>query len=284
MRRWIRTLCSIAAALIAAGASSAHAQDGVQRPAGHNFWNSNIWEEPDRGFLFYEPPQADKRQPAKRPDAQRSRRSLADITDHDELKREREQRLKLAVMNPTPANMRAYLEANTIMMQKSAMFADMWRRTVWQNSEFDFNVQNPQANFAQTSIKYERELKKKQAVADIARDYGVFFFARSDCPYCKLQAPVLRELSRQFGIEVMAITLDGGAIEGFPDARPDNGVSFRVSQGQGIQMVPALYLIARNSPEAVLLGAGVLAMDEIVERINVFTQLQPGMDVAGGIK
>lgn len=288
MLRRFCALCSLTliglAALLPPPTSAQEPEVGVVRPS--NFWDIDIWSDPDRGFLFYEPQRP--RKPAQKADPKQSpppgRRALALIKDHDELKKEREARLKLAIMQPTAENMKAYLEANTFVMQKSAMFSDMWRRTVWQNSEFDFNVQNPQANFAQTAIRLDRDARKKQVVADLSRDYGILFFGRSDCPYCKLQAPVLREFARQYGIDVMAITLDGKPLEGFPDARPDNGISFRVSSGQGIGYVPALYLVARNSPEAISLGAGVMAMDEIVERINVLTQLPPGTDVAGGVR
>ncbi len=254
-----------------------------QRPS--NFWDVDIWADPERGFLFYQPDAPKRRAaPSARQKPRPGTRPLSEIRDHDELRAEREARLKIAIMQPSPENMKLYLEANTYMLQKSAMFSDMWRRTVWQNPEFDWNVQNPNANFAQTSIRLDREASKRRVVADLSRDYGIFYFTRSDCPYCKLQGPVLREMQRQFGIEVMAITMDGSPVEGFPDARADNGISMRVSSGQGVSAVPALFLVSRHSSEAVMLGAGVLSITDIVERINVLTQTRPGEDISGGIR
>lgn len=66
-------------------------------------------------------------------------------------------------MQPTPENMTAYLEANTYVLKKGQVFADMWRRTVWANPEYDFNVQNPSANFAQVQLKQARAQSARTA-------------------------------------------------------------------------------------------------------------------------
>jgi conjugal transfer pilus assembly protein TraF len=295
MRRWGRAVRALTATLTLIVVGSALAEDSPQNTlpaatpvAKPGFWEAEIWTDPERGFLFYQP---DAEVPKKRlaPPAEKARpaphaRRLQDIKDHDELKAERERRLKIAIMDPSEENMRAYLEANKFFLAKSAMFADMWRRTTWANPTLDFNARNPNANFAQTSIRLERNAQKEDVVRELGqRKYGVLFFARSDCPYCKLQAPVLAELQRKFGVEVMAISVDKRPIEGFPGARADNGISFRVTGGHGISVFPSMYLVSSDRPEAVMLGSGVLALDEMIERINVLTQYRPGADIFGGI-
>ncbi len=251
---------------------------------GQSFWDRDIWQERDRGFLFYQPDD-DPKPPRRRSDPEPAKptRKLEQL-DHDELKAERERRLKVAVMQPTPQNMSAYLEVNTLILRKSALFADMWRRTVWSNPQYDFNVQNPQPNFAQTQIRLDREAGKRTTMHELAHEFGIVFFYRGDCPYCKLQAPVLRALSSTFGMNVLAVSLDGQPLEGFPDARPDNGISLTVTEGRGVDHVPALYLVSRSTKQFVMLGAGVMAMSDIVERVHVLTQQQPGEDVAGGLR
>jgi len=188
----------------------------------------------------------------------------------------------MAIMQPSDANMKAYLEANTLILAKSAMFADMWKRTVWTNPEFDFNAVQPAANFALNDLKNARTSNKAAWLRTLAKDFGVVFLFRSDCPYCKLQAPVLQMLSNSYGVEVLAVSLDGGPIDGFPNAKHDNGISRRLTRGQGITMVPALYLVARETSDSVLIGTGVLAADEIIERIHVLTNVRPGEGLGGG--
>jgi conjugal transfer pilus assembly protein TraF len=293
MRRWERAVRALTATVLLLLGATAWADEGQSPPPATpvpkpGFWDTSIWSDPERGFLFYqpdaEPPRKVEKSTAKPKGSDKPTR-LRDIKDHDQLKAERERRLKVAIMDPTSENMRAYLEANTFFLAKSAMFADMWRRTTWANPTLDFNARNPNANFAQTAIRLERGTRKEEVVRELGQQsYGVLFFARSDCPYCKLQAPVLAELKRKYGVEVMAISVDKKPIEGFPDARVDNGISLRVSGGEGIGVFPTMYLVASHRPEAVMLGSGVLALDELIERINVLTQTAPGEDIFGGVE
>jgi conjugal transfer pilus assembly protein TraF len=153
---------------------------------------------------------------------------------------------------------------------------------VWQNPAFDYNTVNPNANFAQVELKAQRRDERERTMRQLAQNYGLVFFYRADCPYCKLQAPVLRILANTYGMEVLPIGLDGGPIDGFPNARADNGISMRVSGGRGVDTVPALFLVARDTYESRFLGAGVLSVEDIVERVHVLTQVAPGEGIQGG--
>jgi len=240
------------------------------------WFQRDVWREWDRGFHYYPP---DREEPVK---AKPKKRDLKAITNIEELQAEVKLRRSAAIMEPSEANMKAYLEANTLMMAKSAMFADMWKRTVWTNPEFDYSAVQPTANFALVDLKNARLDNKSAWLRSLSRDFGLVFFYRGDCPYCKLQAPVLQMLSRTYGVEVLPVSMDGAPIEGFTNARPDNGISMRLSQGKGVTMVPTLYLVARETQESVLLGAGVMSVDQIVDRVHVLTQLKPGEDLGGG--
>jgi conjugal transfer pilus assembly protein TraF len=74
----------------------------------------------------------------------------------------------------------------------------------------------------------------------------------------------------------MAISLDGGKIKEFPDAKPDNGIAMVLSEGKGISMVPAIYLVHRETKASTPIGFGVMAADEILKRVRVLTRTAPG--------
>jgi conjugal transfer pilus assembly protein TraF len=65
----------------------------------------------------------------------------------------------------------------------------------------------------------------------------LFFFYRSDCPYCHAFAPTLAAFQARHGIQVVAISVDGGPLPGFPNARPDNGIATTLKVSQ----VPAVF-------------------------------------------
>jgi conjugal transfer pilus assembly protein TraF len=60
--------------------------------------------------------------------------------------------------------------------------------------------------------------QRSQSISALGRDHVLFFFFRSDCPYCHAFAPTLEAFQARHGIQVVAISVDGGPMPGFPDA------------------------------------------------------------------
>lgn len=263
-----RALAAFAAILVAWSTAAA-----APAPAGDGWWGDTPWKNPERGFNWY-PPDAPPKKAARKPEP----RPIKDMKTMPELQAELARLKDLAIMQPTRDNVRNYLEAQTYVMDKSALFADVARRVVWATPSVDYNNRSPTATFAQLARKDQRSGEQAQTLAELSRDYGLMFFFRSDCPYCHQQAPVLKLLEQQYGMPVLGVSMDGGGLPQFPDARRDNGISMSVSQGQGITTVPALYLVHRESRQAVPIGTGALAIDEIVERVRVLTRTQPGQE------
>ena len=47
------------------------------------------------------------------------------------------------------------------------------------------------------------------------------------CPACKVFGPLLRAFALRYGLEVLAVSMTGGALEGWPEAVPDAGRAAR---------------------------------------------------------
>lgn len=250
---------------------------GAQDAPEGNWWNADPWASPDRGFNWY-PPDVPK-PPAKKPEPSQSKtkpKNIRQMASIEEIRKEVVRLRDQAIMYPTEKNIYAYLDANQFVMDKSSYFTDMWKRVVWQHPEIDYNVKNPNANFAQTAMKEKRTLDTEALMETLSKTHGVLFFYRGDCEFCHMQAPIAKMLRVRYGIDVLAVSIDGAKIREFPDAKRDNGISMLVSQGRGVETVPAMYLVSRDQKQVIPLGAGVLAMDEIVERIRVLYSTKPG--------
>ena len=240
-----------------------------------HWWDRSVWENPDRSYPWYPPervvPPADEPLAPPPPAPRKSIRELTTTKDiRDELERLKDQ----AVINPTKENVRTYLEAQQYVMGKGSAFADMARRVVWETAELDYSLRRPTNALAIDTFKSERRDTRDQAIARLAKENGLFFFFRSDCPYCHQLAPILKYLQDVHGIEVFPVSLDGGRLPQFPHAYPDNGIS-RVLE---VAQVPALFLSSKTERRVQPIGYGVLAADEILERMYVLTQLKPGED------
>ncbi len=255
---------ALAAALCLTLSSFAFARD---------FWGEDVWSSDERGFLYYPDTEADK--PALAPD-------LNAMETIGELRAERERRLDEAVMRPTEENMRLYLEANHFVQEKSALFADQWRRTLWQNPGYDFTTRNPAANFAQVELKADRTRQKQEDIKTLARNWGLVYFYRSDCRFCALQSPLVRKLADDYGFEILPIALDGMPNEYFPDWLPDNGVANLLTNGMGVGQVPALFMVDRRQSQSHLISSGVLSLEDMLNRIVLLGTTNAGDSLFGG--
>ena len=94
--------------------------------------------------------------------------------------------------------------------------------------------------------------------------------------------PLLRAFAARHGLDVLAVSLTGEALEGWPEAVADNGRAARLGLGGGPGRspapVPALVLFDTLTKRAVPVGFGVMAEDEMAERIFALTALEPGND------
>jgi conjugal transfer pilus assembly protein TraF len=101
-------------------------------------------------------------------------------------------------------------------------------------------------------------------------EYGILYFGRDTCEASRQQAAVLKEVEAQYGLPILPVTLDGSALHLYPDTKRDNGISIMVSGGEGITRTPSLYLVVRETQQAIPLTDSLLTKDEIVSRINKF--------------
>ena len=88
--------------------------------------------------------------------------------------------------------------------------------------------------------------------------------------------PLLRAFAQRHGLDVLAVSLSGEALEGWPEAVPDHGRAARL--GLGNAPVPALVLFDTKTKRALPVGFGVMAEDQMADRIFALTALEPGHD------
>jgi conjugal transfer pilus assembly protein TraF len=258
----------VSALLAFAGSVAAEAPLAVQ------WWERPLWTDPERGFNWYPPPRAtipETPQPEEAP-VHPKPKSIYEMTSMEEVQKELKRLRDIAILNPTDAHVLDYLKAQTWSYDKSQKFANVATRVAWQNPSVDYNNKSPFANFAIQAKDARKTRDREETMRELAQNHGLFFFARSDCEFCRDQAPVLRYLTQKYGMEVLGISLDGLPLSYFPEAAPDNGVSLNITGGAGIQTVPALYLVSRDSKEIVPVGTGVLSAEEITRRIFILTK------------
>lgn len=238
------------------------------------FFKEDIWRDPDRGF-FFAPDPRDVAQPKKpeppKPMAAPKPKRFEEFTTAKEVQAEHDRLRDQAILRPSEQNVLDYHRFKTAMISQSEKFAAVSQRVIWNNPDIDYNAERASAGFANSNVVDKTIDFESDLVKQYAANYGVLFFFRSDCGYCHEQVPVLGELQRKFGMEVLGVSLDGKPIPNVRKWMPDNGVSMRVSGGKGVKSTPSLYLVSKDQSDVVFLGSGVIAMDEIGYRLRLQT-------------
>ena len=181
-----------------------------------------------------------------------------------------------AILDPTPANVTAYLRLQQETLQRAATFSDAFRRTVWATPELDYTLKRPVGALAKQVWSDRRRQDRDAALARLGDRYGLIYLGHAGCAGCKVFGPLLRAFAKRHGLDVLAVSLTGEALEGWPEAVADNGRAARL--GLGNAPVPALVLFDAQTKRAIPVGFGVMAEDQMAERIYALTALEPGHD------
>ena len=181
-----------------------------------------------------------------------------------------------AILDPTPAKVTAYLRLQQETLQRAATFSDAFRRTVWATPELDYTLKRPVGALAKQLWSDERRQARDSALAGLGERYGLIYLGHAGCAACKVFGPLLRAFATRHGLDVLAVSLTGAALEGWPEAVADNGRAARL--GLGDAPVPALVLFDTALRRVLPVGFGVMAEDEMAERLFALTALEPGHD------
>nr|WP_157174593.1 conjugal transfer protein TraF [Thiocystis violascens] len=168
-----------------------------------------------------------------------------------------------AIDDPTQTKVALYLYLQRIALDKASRFTEVYQRVVQSDPYLDETTRRPVGNYANLLNRVAGQ-QRAAALKALAGEAGIWFFYRSDCPYCAAQAPVLGLLGQQTGFRVQAIALDGRPLQNgpFADYRRDLGQAARL----GVVSTPALFLV--RPPDGIVpIAQGLLSLSDLEQRL-----------------
>ena len=193
-----------------------------------------------------------------------------------EMRRQLEEARAAAILDPSPEKVAAYLRLQQETLQRAAAFSDAFRRTVWATPELDYTLKRPVGALAKRLWSDGRRADVAASLAKLAERYGLIYLGHTGCAGCRVFGPLLRAFALRHGLDVLAVSLTGEPLEGWPEAVPDNGRAEKL--GLAGTPVPALVLFDTRTRRVLPVGFGVMAEDQMAERIFTLTALEPGHD------
>lgn len=230
----------------------------------------DFWGNRRDGWFWYRtppPPQPEPKTAGAEPALKTPRKDDKgkDIEEFEDFQARLENLRKIAIIKPTPENVRAYMVYERMAFKQSTLFAEMQQALNWVDPVFaeDLAELRPVNAVAMRVWDQQRGDSKREFLSRLSKTHGLYFFIRGDCPYCHAFAPLIKRFSEQTGITVFPVTLDGGGNRDYPKPTYDNGIAARL----GIKMVPALVLAQPSLRDYQVVSFGVVSEEEIMDRI-----------------
>lgn len=229
----------------------------------HALAEQRYFDKHKEGWFWYK--EKREKEVKREKDKERKRKDLeSPILTVEDIRKKGEELFNRAILDPTPENVLAYMRFQKLILDRSKQFAEVWRTVLWENPELDETVRNPASTLGIQLAGEERKRGMRDVIGKIREIGKLVFFFTSTCPYCKEEGRLLKVFSENYGLGVMAVSLDGGGLEEWKDYVLDNGQA----RNLGVSEVPALFLLI--PPEKVIrIGTGLLTYDELERRLYI---------------
>ena len=177
--RFAAALLVMAAALPTAPSWAQGASDDTKAIAADP-QDAAYWLRNREGWFWYRDPPLAAPRPA--PLAPKPPRELVEF---EAMQKRLEHLKRVAVMNPTDANLTAYMRYQRMVMNKSEHFAERWQRLVWTVPDLDYGLSGRPTNAMAINVFDEQQRERQaQTIKSLATTHGLIFVFRGDCPHC----------------------------------------------------------------------------------------------------
>lgn len=169
-----------------------------------------------------------------------------------------------AIDDPSPRNVQLFAYTHRLMVDKSERFAHAYIQANATDPFLTDNEAMPGSAFARKALSRERDKKRTQVLKSLSDNVSIWYFFRSDCPFCAKQNGPLIQFAQKYDFTILPISTDGRPLDGgdFANWVPDSGQAAKL----GIDATPTMYLV-RPPDEMVVYGIGLQSLPELETRI-----------------
>ena len=181
-----------------------------------------------------------------------------------------------AILEPTPANVTAYIRFQRAQLDRASLFSDVWQRAIWQDPDLDYTLQRPVSTHGKRHWQDSRNAERNTVMAQLSERYGLFYFFAQSCGACEVMSPIVQSVASTWHITVRAISTDGGPSRHFPNYTVETNQRSRM--GLEPKVTPAVVLWDAAKGQPIPIGYGVMSADELQDRIYLLTSKEAGRD------
>lgn len=178
--------------------------------------------------------------------------------------------------NMTYENVRRYIYAQRIALDRATIFANIYRQVSQRETALNENLRRPSSSLELTSLTREINKDRRALFENHYDDFGVFFFISANCTYCESMVPVIDKLDKRFTLDILPVSIDGSTIESqnnWTDKTVfDDGT---LVSAMPIDIAPTFYVLNKNTMSATKMATGFVSEDNFLQTlISAMRQLE----------
>jgi len=205
----------------------------------------------------------------KEQDAQKDEKPQASVSSTQimkALKAMHEEALNTSILKPTAQNILHERMLSVIYMDMAQRYQERAQMVISATPAINYMLRHPTDDAA---IKLQNNLDDKDRdarIKSLTKTHGLFFFYAGNCAHCRAFAPTIKLFAKQFGFEVIAISLDGTQLPEFPNFKKNSGQAEKL----GVKSLPAVFAIdPKNGPQqSILLSYGNVSVAELSQKLD----------------
>ena len=172
-----------------------------------------------------------------------------------------------AILEPTEANLIAYMRIQKVMIDKAETFQKAWSLALYKTPELDHNTVSPLTNSGIFDYQDKLNTERKAKLAEISQTHVLMLVVEKPeiCYTCKTQTEIIGRMIPKFGLPIFVVTKDGYTYPALPNAERDNGNLKGL--GLGENPTPFLAIIDPKEGKVFQIGHGLLTEDLILSRV-----------------
>lgn len=170
--------------------------------------------------------------------------------------------------NPSYENVRRYMYAQRIALDRATMFANTYREVSQRETALNESLRRPSSSLEVLALTKEINKDRRAMFERHYDDFGIFFFVSSNCTYCSSMIPVLDKLNKRFTLDILPVSVDGGKPEGstFWESKTvfDDGT---LTSAMPIDIAPTFYVMNKRTMSATKMATGFQSQPEFLQSL-----------------
>ena len=223
--------------------------------------------ENPKGWLWYQDPMLPKEEDKKKeekssaPNGTSAPKALTATERLEAQKKAFEEAKALAILEPTLENVANAQRHHNFIMEQASDFQKSWTTAELLDPGYKKIVTSP------GSLKIKEKEQEKAMTEDLkalAKEFGLIFAFKADCPYCHQFAPLVKDFSSKYGFSVQGLSKSDDCFDGMTCSKNEAAL---VAVNPQLEF-PMLHLANPKTNEVIPLARGYIGLDALMMNVK----------------